>query len=173
MTRKFSLLIAWACTTLMITIPLGALYFLLNIHAFAELTQKSIGLPIQWRTVEDWQWFALWSVTLVYLAIGVAGLYFLRRPFANFARGELFNLSNSSDLKRFSVVLIVQALMKPVHFVIASLLLSANHGAGGKMLSITVGSNEGRMIALALIFWVVSNLLIEGGKLQTENQQFV
>jgi len=41
------------------------------------------------------------------------------------------------------------------------------------MLSISVGSNEVRMIVLAVIFWVVSNLLIEGGKLQSENRQFV
>jgi len=172
-TRRFSLLIAWGCTALLTVVPLTALYFLVNLEAFAALAKKTIGLPIEWHTVVDWQWYALWNVTVVYLAIGVAGLYFLRRPFVNFARGELFNLANSRDLHRFSVLLLVQALVKPVHFGLTSILLSANHGAGNKMLSISFGSDEARMIAVAFVFWVMSNLLIEGGKLQAENRQFV
>lgn len=173
MTRRLSLLIAWGCAALLAAVPLTVLYFLVDLQAFAALTQKTVGLAIEWGTVVDWQWYALWGVTVLYLAIGLAGLYFLRRPFANFARGELFNLANSRDLHRFSILLLVQALAKPVHFALSSLLLSANHGAGNKMLSISFGSGEVRMIAVALVFWVMSNLLIEGGKLQAENRQFV
>ena len=168
MTRRFSLLIAWGCTALLIVTPLAAVYFLLNLQAFAALTKKSIGLAIV-----DWQWYALWGSTLLYLAIGLAGLYFLRRPFTNFARGELFNLANSRNLRRFSILLFAQALLKPLHFALSSVLLSVNHGAGNKVLSISFGSGEVRMIAIALVFWVMSNLLIEGGKLQAENRQFV
>ena len=173
MTRQFSLVIAWGCTALLVVIPLGALYYLVSIHEFAALARRNIGLPIEWNTVVGWQWYALWGITFLYVAIGLVGLYFLRRPFANFARGELFNLTNSRDLRRFSILLLVQALVQPVHFALSSVLLSANHGPGDKMLSISVGSGEVRMIALALVFWIVSNLLIEGGNLQAENRQFV
>ncbi len=173
MTRKFSLLISWSCTALLIAVPLAALYYFLNIQAFAAFTQKSIRLPIEWGTVAGWQWYSLGVVTFLYMSIGLIGLYFLRRPFANFARGELFNIANSRDLRRFSILLLIQALMKPVHFALMTVLLSANHGPGNKMLSISVGSTEVRMIALALVFWVVSNLLIEGARLETENRQFV
>ncbi len=173
MTRRFSLLIAWGCTALLLVVPLAALYFLLSIQDFAALTRRSFGLPVEWDTVVGWQWYAVWGVTFLYLTIGLIGLYFLRRPFANFARGELFNFANSRDLRRFSILLLVQALLKPLHFALSSVLLSANHGPGAKMLSISVGSSEVRMVALALVFWIVSNLLIEGGNLQAENQQFV
>ena len=173
MTRRLSLLISWGCTALLSAFLLIALYCLANIDEFAEFTQKSIGLPIAWSTVVSWQWFALWITTFLYMAIGMAGLYFLRRPFAHFARGELFNLANSRNLQRFSILILVQAIAKPIHFALSSVILSANHGAGNKMLSISVGSNEVRMIAVAIVFWVVSNLLIEGCKLQSENQQFV
>lgn len=173
MTRRFSLLIAWGCTALLIVVPLAALYFLLSIQDFAALTRRSFGLPVEWDTVVGWQWYAVWGVTFLYLTIGLVGLYFLRRPFANFARGELFNFANSRDLRRFSILLLVQALVKPLHFALSSVLLSANHGPGAKMLSISVGSSEVRMVALALVFWIVSNLLIEGGNLQAENRQFV
>jgi hypothetical protein len=150
-----------------------ALYFLVSIDEFAEFTQESIGLPIDWSTVVSWQWYALWAITFLYMTIGMAGLYFLRRPFAKFARGELFNSANSRNLHRFSILLFVQAIAKPIHFALSSVLLSANHDAGNKMLSISVGSNEVRMIAVAIVFWVVSNLLIEGCKMQSENRQFV
>lgn len=173
MTRKLSLLISWGCIAVLIVIPLVALYFLLNLQAFAVLVQKNIDLAIEWETVLDWQWYALWVVTLLFLTIGMAGLYFLRRPFANFARGELFNLVNSLNLRRFSMLLFAQALAKPLLFAAASVLLSANHSAGNKMLAISIGSNEIRMIATAIVFWVISNLLIEGCKLQSENRLFV
>ncbi|MCH9693487.1 MAG: DUF2975 domain-containing protein [Gammaproteobacteria bacterium] len=173
MTRRLSLFISWICTALLVAIPLAALYFLVNIGAFAALTQKSIGLAVDWSTVVAWQWYALWAITFLYVSIGLLGFFYLRRPFANFARGELFNSANSRDLRRFSILLFVQALAKPIHFAAASVLLSANHSAGNKILSISVGSNEVRMIAIAVIIWVVSNLLIEGCKLQSENQQFV
>lgn len=173
MTRRLSLLISWLCTALLVAVPLAALYHLANINAFAALARNSIGLAIDWSTVVAWQWYALWAATALYLSIGLAGLYFLRRPFANFARGELFNSANSRDLQRFAMILFAQALIKPVHFALASVFLSANHGAGNKMLSISLGSNEVRMVAMAVIFWVVSSLLIEGNRLQSENQQFV
>lgn len=173
MTRRLSLLISWLSTALLIAIPLAASYFLVSIDAFGALTRKSIGLAVEWNTVVAWQWYALWVLTFLYLTIGLAGFYFLRRSFANFARGELFNAANSRDLQRFAILLFVQALAKPIHFALASVLLSANHSEGNKMLSISFGSNEVRMIAIAAIFWVVSNLLIEGCKLQSENRQFV
>lgn len=115
----------------------------------------------------------MWLLTLVYLTIGVTGLYFLRRAFSNFAKGELFNHSNSRDLKVFSVFLFAQAVAKPLHFSSASILLSMNHPDGEKVLSISLGSTEIKVVALAMILWVISDLLIRAGKLENENQQFV
>lgn len=172
-TRRLSLIIAWGATALLVVIPLAALYFLFRIDAFAMLARQNLGLPIVWDTVVGWQWYALWLATFLYMGIGLAGLCFLRRPFLNFARGELFNEANSRNLRRFAILLFVQAIAKPLHFGVASVLLSANHGPGNKMLSIMVGSGELRMLAVAIVFWVVSNLLVEGSRLQAENRQFV
>jgi len=52
-------------------------------------------------------------------------------------------------------------------------LLSLNHPAGEKVLSIIFGSGEIVTVALAMILWVVSDLLVEGSRLQSENQQFI
>ncbi len=173
MTQQFSRLIALGCMTILITAPLIALYFLINIDQFAEIARNNIALPIQWQTVTNMQWYSLWLLTALYAAIGLTGLYFLRRAFFNFAKGQLFNHSNSRDLRLFSILLFVQALAKIMHLTISSVLLSINHPAGQKMLSVSFGSDEVKVIALAMILWVMSDLLVRGSKLEIENKQFI
>ncbi len=173
MTRLFSQIIAFSSMTILITSPIVALYFLINIDQFAEIARSNITLPIQWQTVSDMQWYSLWFLTALYIAIGLAGLYFLRRAFFNFAKGQLFNYSNSRDLRLFSILLFIQALAKIIHLTISSVLLSINHPAGQKILSVYFGSNELKIIALAMILWVMSDLLVRGSKLENENKQFV
>lgn len=173
MTSRLSLVIAWACTALLLLVPLLALYLLTDLASLAEVVRNSMGLPIRWQTVADGQWYAFWVLTVGYLSIGLVGIYFLRRAFVNFARGEFFNIDNSRDLRRFSILLLVQAVVTPVHFMISSVLLSLHHPAGQKVLSVSFGSNELRSIGVALVLWVISNLLVEGCRLQTENQQFI
>ncbi len=173
MTRQFSRIIAFGCLAVLITAPIIALYFLINIDQFAEIAKNNIALPIQWQTVSDMQWYSLWLLTALYAAIGLTGLYFLRRAFFNFAKGQLFNYSNSHDLRLFSILLFVQALAKIMLLTISSVLLSINHLAGQKMFSVYFGSDEFKIIALAMILWVMSDLLVRGSKLENENKQFI
>ena len=149
------------------------MYFLINIELFSDMARSNLGLPIQWQTVSSIQWYSLWLLTVFYIATGLASLYFLRRAFSNFAKGQLFNHSNSRDLRMFSILLFAQALAKPLHFSISSVLLSMNHPAGQKILSVSFGSGEVKMIALAMILWVMSDLLVKGSKLENENKQFI
>ncbi|WP_409526365.1 DUF2975 domain-containing protein [Nitrincola sp. MINF-07-Sa-05] len=173
MAQYFSLLIARGCWVLLILTPITTLFFLFNIDLFATLAQNQLRLPIQWQTVTSLQWYGLWLLTLLYLAVGLWGLYFLRRAFSNFAKGEHFNQSNSRNLRLFSILLFAQALAKPLHYALSSLLLSMNHPAGQKMLSISLGSGEIKVIALAMLLWVMSDLLIKGSQLESENKQFI
>lgn len=173
MTRQFSRLIALSCMAILITAPFIALYYLINIDLFAAMARNNVRLPIQWQTVSSIQWYSLWLLTAFYIAIGLTGLYFLRRAFGNFAKGQLFNHSNSRDLRLFSILLFVQAAAKSLHFSISSVLLSMNHTAGQKVLSVSFGSDEIKVIALAMILWVMSDLLVRASKLESENKQFI
>lgn len=173
MARHFSLLVAWICLVTVVLAPVAAFFFLLNIDAFATLAKRNLDLPILWQSVSAEQWYSLWLLTTLYLAIGLAGLYFLRRAFINFAKGEFFNPSNSRDLRLFSILLFAQAVANPLHFALSSVLMSWNHPAGQKMLSISLGSGEAKVIVLAMILWVVSDLLIKGGEIENENKQFI
>ncbi len=173
MTRYFSLLIAAGCLAILILVPLAALFFIINIDVFANLAKTNLRLPIQWQSVTTVQWYGFWLLSTCYLAIGLAGFYFLRRAFTNFAKGELFNLNNSRDLRLFSIFLFIQALARPIHFALSSVLLSWNHPTGEKMLSISLGSGEIEVLSLAMILWVMSDLLVKASKLEKENKQFI
>ena len=173
MTRQFSRLIALGCLVILIAVPIIAIYFLINIDQFADIARNNIALLIQWQTVSDMQWYNLWLLTVLYAAIGLAGLYFLRRAFSNFSKGQLYNHSNSHDLRIFSILLFVQALAKPLVHGVSSVLLSINHSAGQKILSFSIGSDEVKVVALAMILWIMSDLLVRGSKLESENKQFI
>lgn len=173
MARQFSKLIAFGCIAILIASPVGALYLLSNIELFAATVKSSLNLPIQWQTVSEMQWYSLWFLTLLYVSTGVVGIYFLQRAFSNFAKGEIFNHRNGHNLRLFSVFLFVQAIAKPVHFSLASMLLSMNHPIGQKILSVSLGSNEIKAIVLAMILWVISDLIVSASKLENENKQFI
>ncbi|MCR9279372.1 MAG: DUF2975 domain-containing protein [Pseudomonadaceae bacterium] len=173
MNRRAASLVCWACTAVLAIAPLAAIYYLIDADAFAQLVKTSLAIPIQWQTVANAQWYIMWGLMAAYVSIGLAGLFFLRRAFANFARGEMFNLTNSKNLKRGSLLLCVQAFITPLYFAASSLVLSINHPAGEKILSLSFGSNELKIIGIGLVLWVMSSLLVEGSKLQSENRQFV
>jgi len=173
MTQRISLLIVWGCTAVLLLVPAYALFLLWDIQAFMALVKSGMGLPIRWDTVESWQWYAVWLMSGLYVSFGLFGLYFLRRAFQYFSRGELFNLANSSDLRRFSVFLLIQTCFQPVHFAVSSVLLSFNHPSGEKLLSFSFGTNELKSVFVALILWVMSDFLVEACRLDNENRQFV
>jgi len=173
MARYCSLLIAWGCLAILVLAPLAAAFYLFNLDAFATLASSTLNLPIHWQSVTTAQWYGLWLLSVLYLALGLACLYFLRRAFVHFAKGELFNLNNSRDLRIFAGLLFAQAVATPVQSALASLLLSWHHPPGQKLLSVSFGSGEIKVIALAMILWVMSDLLIKANRLESENRQFV
>lgn len=173
MIRQLSLIISRGSLVLLAIFGAGTLFFLVQIDAFAELARRNLGIPIQWQTVQSWQWYALWVVTAGYAGIGAVALVFLRRAFGAFARGELFNPDNSRALRIFAILMFAQGLAKPLHHSVSSVLLSLNHPAGQKMLSVSFGSGAVMSIALGIILWVVSELLLVGFELESDNKQFV
>ena len=173
MSRRFSLFVSWGCLAIILFTTAAMIWFLFNIDGFANLAKSNVVLLIVWSTVEQWQWYVLWVISLLNILIGLVGLYYLHRAFAKFAQGELFNLMNSTNIRRFSVLLFVQVLAKPLYHSLSSVVLSWNHGPGEKILSVSFGSQEIVTLGLAMVLWVISDLLISGSKLQTENKQFI
>jgi len=173
MTRTFCLLITWGAVAQIGLFSIAGVYYLADQDAFAQFTRSTLQLAIQWETVTSNQLYGLWLLTALDLSVGMIALYFLYRAFKSFAQGEFFSAQNSKSLKRFAIFLFAQACLQPLHGALASVLLSLNHPAGQKLLSLSIGSNEVRIIAIAMILWVISELLIKGRELANENQAFV
>ncbi len=173
MTRTMAALVAWACTAWLVVTPVAALYMLIDIDRFSSLAIDNLALPIQWYTVSHGQWIALWAITAGYLSLGYAGAWFLRKAFMSFARGAWFDVENSRHLRRYAALLISQGIAKPVHFGLASVVLSLNHPQGERLLTVSVGSNEALSILAGLVLWVLADLLVKGIRADAENRQFV
>ena len=173
MLKQLSLVISWGSALLMLCIPGYGIYLLLDISRFSASLHQALQLPIQWQTVQSWQLYTLLGVTVSFWAITVAALFFLRRAFSAFAKGELFTAENSRSIRVFAVLVFAQALTKPLQGAIASVVLSLNHPEGQRMLSVTLGSDTVQTIGLSIILWIVAELLIHAHRLENENQQFV
>ena len=173
MTVRIATLVYWLCTALLVLLPLGALFLLVDIERFAQLASRHLNLPIQWHTVTVAQWYGLWVLAALYAAIGYTGTVFLRRAFRSFAHGAWFDADSSRNLRVFSVLLAVQGIAKPVQFALAGIVLSLQHPPGGKVLAVSVGSNEATLVVAGMILWVLSDLLVAGTRADAENRQFV
>jgi len=173
MTKTLSRLVSASCMLVILLTPIMSLYYLVDLEAFRHLLTKSAALPIYWETVKSWQLVSVWFATLLYFLPGFFGLIFLRKAFLNFATGEFFNHLNSRALRWFSVLLMSQVILKPIHFAICSVLLSWNHPIGEKMLSLKFGTSDLKVLFIAFVLWVLSDLLVASCAIDHENKQFV
>lgn len=173
MTNIRSKAICWGCSAILISMPIAAIYFAFNLDLLISVAKQNLRLNIQWHTVTRGQAYWLWALTVLSVVPICIAIVFLRRAFASFANGDFFNLSNSRSLRYFSLYLFIQAIARPLHFSISSLVLSANHPAGQKLFAISFGSNEIILMALAILFWVLSDLLVQACSIDSENKQFV
>jgi hypothetical protein len=172
MKQKICKLLAFGCWAACLIGPLLALYLLWDLPLLMKLLKDSPEVrQIQWGTVVYWQKLAVWGVMSFNLAITLLALYFLRPVLLQFAQGAFFNYANSLNLRRFSWVLVFQGILHPLGFI--TLLLSWNHPAGQRLVSLSFSGEEIRFLALGFLFLLVSDLLVKGAELELENGQFI
>lgn len=148
-------------------------YFLFSIEEFAQVAKMNLSFAIQWNTVVAWQLYVTWLVTLIPATIVFWGLMNLRRAFYAFSENDVFNMTNVTLVKRFAFALILSAVLKTLMMSVVSVVLSANHPAGQKMLSLLFSSYDLVTIFVGLMFWLVAKILIQAHALSEENKQFI
>lgn len=165
-------LLAFGCLLVWVLGPLLLIYLLWDLPLLIKLFKANNSQHnIQWETVLHWQWLGIWGFMVFQLGLTLLTVYFLRPVLLQFAQGAFFNYSNSLNLRRFSLVLLIQGLIHPLG--IATLLLSWNHPPGQRLLSLSFSGAEIRFISLGFLFWLVSDALVKGAELAQENEQFV
>ena len=171
--RRLSFVIYWCCNLMLITAPVLLIISIFDTALFTDMVKNTVKLSIRWNTVESAQWIVLWCLMIGFFAIGYVGIYFLRKAFQNFAAENWFTLSNSINIKRFAKLLLIQSIAAPILFTVSGLILSFNHPPNEKILAIMLGSNEIKAIVVALIFLVISHILVVGHTIDSENKTFL
>lgn len=134
---------------------------------------KSVEFAIQWRTVELWQLYLLCVLAAVPSMLIVWGLLRLRQTFFAFKQQSIFKISNAVNVKHFALMLILAPIIQFFIRPLSSILLSVNHPAGQKVLSISFNSYDIFTFLIGLVFWLIAKILIEANALSEENKAFV
>lgn len=173
MKKSVCRLLAFACWAACIIGPLLALYLLWDLPLLMKLIREGSAqsMKIRWETVVHWQEVTVWAIATVNLGITLLALAFLRPVLLQFAEGAFFNWTNSVNLRRFSWVMVIQGLLRPMG--LTTLVLSWNHPPGQRMLSLGFSGDAIGFLSLGFLLLMVSDLLVRGAELEQENAQFV
>ena len=170
---QLSLVCRVFCWAFLVMIPLSYLISQWPLGQSSEELLQDLPYAVQLDTVAPWQWLTAKALAFIPSLLLMAGIYYLLGLFRNVQTGECFSLRNVRALRFFSLYLALHALARFVVFTVNSLVLTANHPPGEHMLSITFGSQDVKLVFIALAIWVVALMLEKGEQLQQENQAFV
>lgn len=150
-----------------------SLFLLFDSSLLEESAQKEFSSSIQWHTVQSWQWWCLAFVHASFQMVMVWGLFNLWQLFAAFEQNRYFEKENVLYIRRFALALLISGLLRPVQYSLSSILLSLNHPAGEKMVSIQLGNRELELFFIGLVFWVIASVLLNAIAVADENKKFI
>lgn len=113
------------------------------------------------------------AVSMLPLLVLAWGLMEARRCLLAFAAGRFFSIEAVNGLWRFSLALLVSALLKPVAGAALSVILSWNNGPGARTLTLSFSSDTLLALVIAGTIAVISWVLSEAVAIAAENAQFV
>lgn len=170
--RRLSRVLARACEGLVLALPLAvAAYWGV---ADAGSLAASAGLPpLAVLGLEPWQRAAGAAISLLPVALLMAGLWQARRFFRLFAAGQVFTADAVRCLRRFAGWVMVSVAARVVAGAALSVVLTVLNPAGMRHLAIGVSSD----LVLALLFagmvWVMAAVIGLGQALAEENATFI
>lgn len=163
----------YACTFALGALPLYWVFLKFSPDSLRHGLRRALPVDIQWETVQGWQLEGAWWLALLGIGVACACLYTLRPVLLQFSQGLFFNLDNSLRLRRFSRLLLLQAVLNPVLTSLAGVLLSWGYPPGQRMLVLSFSSQTFQLVFMSGLMLMVSQLLVEGCALVEENQQFI
>ena len=160
------------CWLYIVSAPLVMIWYLFGSSGNAMII-AALDHPLRFDRVASWQWLWVKLVTILPSLILIAGVFALEKTFAAFQRGTYFSLTNVNYIKRFSVYLLLNAILSSLVFTLALLILSISQSPGEKILSFRFGSAEIKMIFIAAAFWLIAWVIEQGEAIEQENRQFI
>jgi hypothetical protein len=154
-------------TALMLAAPVALLFVWLNSGAFEAYVRGQMGVPgISSITPESKMLAAI--VTFLRLAIGMTGLFHLRRMFGEGSAGRPFSALSILSLRRFSWAALAYAVAAPVERTLVILIFTAGNQQGEHMFAFGVGTADAYAILIGLLLVAVAQMFREG---QTDDEE--
>jgi hypothetical protein len=96
-------------------------------------------------------------VSLIPVSINMLTVYFLLKLFKNYAALNIFSLENARFIKRTGLVIFIgQMLLKPIHDLLLSALVTWNNPPGHRVMTLSFGTTNLEYLACALVIILVS-----------------
>lgn len=129
-----------------------------------------------WDQLNAISWsFGSWSLglltTLICALPTFIGLWILRGIFKNYSEGNIFSSANASSFRVIGILFFVDALVAiPLKDTLMTLATTMNNPPGERMISLSVGTTNLEALFTGLVIIVISLVMSEGSKLQTEQE---
>lgn len=164
-------LLAWACWTLALLLPLGV-----AVQGFSEVPAALLlkaGLDADVLSSRDGLRWGLWAMALLPVACLSFALCQAGLCFARFARADYLSISVVAHLRRFTAGLLAAGLLGLLLPTAMSALLSTAAPAGQRSLVVSVGSQEVLFLLFAALLWQIASVIARAVAIDEENRQFI
>jgi hypothetical protein len=172
-----SRVLAWACLALALLLPVVALYGVLQTSAVGMLTQMGIRLPsgasLESLPITAWQHGLAVCISLLPVSAVAYALWRAHQCFKGFVRGEIFSLGTVRHLRGFAAGLLVSSsagLVAPTAIV---WLLTLNAPEGGRVLTVSLGSQQLLMLLFSGIVWQMGHAMTRAVEIADDNAQII
>ncbi len=173
----WSRLLAWACWALAVMLPMAALYSYGQLTPVDMLVQMGIRLPsggsLQSLPVAVWQHVVAVAISLLPVIAVSYALWRAGQYFSGFVRGEIFRLTTVRHLRGFAAGLLVSSsagLVAPTAIV---WLLTMGAPAGGRVLTVSLGSQQLLMLLFSGIVWQMGHAMTRAVEIAEDNAQII
>ena len=175
--QRLSRILAWACLSLAVLLPVAALGGLLQTAPVDMLGQMGIRLPSaagpEALPIATWQYVL--AVCIGMLPVGAVAYALLRarQCFSGFVRGETFSLATVRHLRGFAAGLLVSSIAGLLAPTAVVWLLTLDAPTGGRVLTVSLGSQQLLMLLFSGIVWQMGHAMTRAVELAEDNAQII
>jgi Protein of unknown function (DUF2975) len=171
--RRTSRLMVWACTAIVILLPIALVVYWATTSAADLAVQGNLPASAMQAPLQVWQRLAAAAATAVPLAMLLLGVWQVKLCFEQFAQGSVFTAQATAHLRRFAGWVAAAALAAIAAGTVVSILLTLNNAPGMRHVALGISSNHVFTLFFAALVWVMADVISQGQALAEENERFI
>ena len=170
--KKVSKLFEILITGLIVVMPIYFSFYWLYIISFSQsfLLDNSIPISIMDAPLSLTLQIIGFVSSLLPLSALLYGLYNTKKIFSLYILGNIFSNEHVTLFKKIAKAFAFWVLFSVIHESVKSVVFSWNNAIGSRHVDITFGSFEIGIIAMSVLFLVISWIMDEGRTITEENK---